>query len=69
MYANDSKPTALSPREREVFGLLLQGMSNQEIAARLGVCRKTIEKHLTNIYTKIGVTSRARAIVRGTETK
>lgn len=54
-----------SRRESEVFRLLLEGMSNRKIAATLKIAPKTVEEHLTSIYAKLGVTSRAEAIVWG----
>ncbi len=53
-----------SRRERESLELLLQGLSNKQIAAKLGVTEHTIEFHLKNIYAKLGVRSRAEAIVK-----
>ncbi len=55
----------LSDREMEVFGLLLQGLSNQQIASKLQISEKTVEKHLTNIYAKAGVSSRTEAVLWG----
>ena len=55
----------LSKREQEILDLLLQGFSNQRIAAELHICEKTVEKHLTSIYGKAGVSSRAEAILWG----
>jgi len=52
----------LSKREIEVLDLLVQGMSNKQIALQIGISEKTAEKHITNIYHKIGVASRAGAI-------
>ena len=57
----------LSQRELEVFNLLLQGLSNKKIALSLGIHQKTVEEHLTSIYSKIGVSSRAEAILWGIE--
>jgi DNA-binding CsgD family transcriptional regulator len=56
-----------SKREREVIDLLLQGKSNKQIAFLLGVSNRTIEFHLSNIYTKLGVNSRTEAIVKLSE--
>ncbi len=56
-------PTVLSPREIEVLRLLATGRSNREIAETLFLSIRTVERHLTNIYIKIGVHSRAEAIV------
>ena len=55
----------LSNREVEVLRLLLQGFSNQQIASELQICEKTVEKHLTSIYNKAGVSSRTEAILWG----
>jgi HD-GYP domain-containing protein (c-di-GMP phosphodiesterase class II)/DNA-binding CsgD family transcriptional regulator len=53
--------TGLSPRETEVLVQLARGMSNPEIAAALGVSRKTVSTHLEHIYLKIGVSTRTQA--------
>jgi DNA-binding NarL/FixJ family response regulator len=55
-------PASLTPREREVMGLLVQGHSNKEIAHRLGVEVVTVALHLRSIYRKLGVTSRTQAV-------
>lgn len=49
----------LSRREQEIADLLPLGLSNKEIAARLGISPKTVGKHLENIFDKLGVTRRA----------
>ena len=49
---------ALTPRERDVLGLVLGGHSNDEIASRLHTSRKTIEAHLSRLYERFGVLSR-----------
>ena len=54
----------LSRRENEVVDLLLEGMSNKQIALRLGVAGRTIEFHLNNIYTKLQVASRVELILK-----
>jgi NarL family two-component system response regulator LiaR len=53
---------ALSEREQAVLELLLRGISNDEIAAILCVSRSTVKFHLRNIYSKLGVRSRAEAL-------
>jgi len=54
---------ALSPRETEVYDLLCEGLSNREIAAQLFLSEKTVKVHLRHIYEKLGVRTRAQAIV------
>ena len=50
----------LSNRETEVAELVTQGLSNKEVANRLFVTEKTVKFHLTNIYKKMNVKSRAQ---------
>jgi len=54
--------TALSPREVEVLRLLAEGLPNRGVAARLALSEKTVNRHLVNIYTKLGVNTRGAAI-------
>ena len=53
----------LSNRESEVAELVTKGMSNKEVANQLFVTEKTVKFHLTNIYKKMNVKSRAQLIV------
>jgi DNA-binding NarL/FixJ family response regulator len=53
---------SLTAREQEVLQLLTEGLDNKSIAARLSISVNTIQKHLKNIYAKLGVTSRTEAI-------
>ncbi|HEX7115265.1 MAG TPA: alpha/beta fold hydrolase [Steroidobacter sp.] len=53
----------LTARENAILHLVAQGHGNSEIAARLFISEKTVRNHLTNIFEKLGVDSRARAIV------
>jgi pimeloyl-ACP methyl ester carboxylesterase/DNA-binding CsgD family transcriptional regulator len=54
---------ALSVREREVLGLMAEGLSNTDIAERLHISEKTVRNHASNVFDKLGVWSRAQAIV------
>lgn len=53
----------LSPREREVLSLIAQGLGNAQIAVRLDISEKTVRNHVSNVFDKLGVWSRAQAIV------
>jgi DNA-binding NarL/FixJ family response regulator len=61
MLRSDAVLAPLTDREFDVVSLLTAGMSNQEIASRLSLSEKTIKLHLSNIYQKLGVTSRTEA--------
>ncbi|HSM03320.1 MAG TPA: LuxR C-terminal-related transcriptional regulator [Longimicrobiales bacterium] len=54
----------LTPREREVLGLLIQRLTNAEIAERLHVGSETVKSHLASIYRKMGVRGRRETIAR-----
>jgi DNA-binding CsgD family transcriptional regulator len=54
----------LSPREIEVLGLLESGASSAEIASALTVSRHTVNRHLQNVYAKLGVRNRTGALAR-----
>jgi DNA-binding NarL/FixJ family response regulator len=56
-----TRPAGLSDREIEVLRLVARGCSNREIARRLFISPRTAEHHVSHIYTKVGVTSRAAA--------
>jgi LuxR family maltose regulon positive regulatory protein len=58
---------ALTARELEVLHLICGGLSNREIADCLTVTLNTVKKHSSHIYGKLGVSSRAQAIVRAQE--
>jgi ATP/maltotriose-dependent transcriptional regulator MalT len=57
----------LTRREREVLDLVARGLSNDEIAGRLHIGAKTVRNHLTHLFSKLGVTRRAAAIVQARE--
>lgn len=56
-----SPVSGLSAREREVLGLLVQGLPNKLIARRLEISEKTVKSHLTSVFRAIGVTDRTQA--------
>lgn len=51
----------LTPRELEILQLVLAGYTNKAIAAEIFISEKTVEFHLDNLYTKIGVRTRLMA--------
>ena len=60
--ASRTAPAGLSPREIEVLRLLAAGRSNREIADTLFLSTRTVERHITNLYTKIDAHGRSEAI-------
>ena len=57
----------LTTREREVMGLVMAGLSNKEMARKLGVSPKTIEAHRAKLYTKMRADSLAELVRKGLE--
>lgn len=57
----------LTPAERRVLGVALRGTPVKEIAAELGVSAATIASHLSRIYGKVGVRSRAELLARASQ--
>lgn len=53
----------LSPREMEILELVIEGMSNREIAYHLGISHQTVKNHMTSILGKLGVADRTQAAV------
>jgi DNA-binding NarL/FixJ family response regulator len=54
--------STLSEREREVLSLLTSGLRNDAIAARLGISPQTVQTHVRNILSKLGVHSKLEAV-------
>ena len=59
--ARSALPCGLSEREAEVLRLVAAGRTNSDIARQLHISVKTVARHVSNIFIKIGVTSRAAA--------
>jgi pimeloyl-ACP methyl ester carboxylesterase/DNA-binding CsgD family transcriptional regulator len=62
--ARPADETPLTPRERRLLELLRSGKTNAQIAAQVFISEKTVRNHLSNVYRKLGVASRAQAIVK-----
>ena len=59
-----TRHAALSPREREVLGLIVAGLTNKEIGRALSLSPRTVETHRANLFTKLGAESLAQLIRR-----
>jgi predicted ATPase/DNA-binding CsgD family transcriptional regulator len=55
-----ARPGGLTRREREIAGLLAEGLTNKEIATRLVISQRTVESHVDHVLAKLGLTSRAQ---------
>ena len=60
--ADPSAPNGLTPRELQILRQVAAGSTNKEIASKFGLAVSTVERHLVNLYTKIGARGRANAI-------
>lgn len=52
----------LTPREKEIFTLLINNYSTRDIASKLGISEKTVRNHISNVIQKLGVDSRIQAV-------
>lgn len=57
----------LTPRETEILRLMVGGFSNKEIADALGTSEGTVKNHTSNIFSKLGVRDRTRAVLKALE--
>jgi DNA-binding NarL/FixJ family response regulator len=61
-HARDENSAGLSPREREILGLLAEGRTQGQIAGELVISPKTVATHIQHILSKLGVNTRAQAV-------
>lgn len=61
--ADDPAFGQLSPRERAILSLLTEGLANAAIGKELGISEKTVRNHVSRLFDKLGVSTRAQAIV------
>ncbi|MGQ0538423.1 MAG: LuxR C-terminal-related transcriptional regulator [Gemmatimonadaceae bacterium] len=61
----DAEPPRLTPREREILGMLADGLANKEIAARLHISSHTVKTYVESLLSKLGTDSRAGAVAAG----
>ena len=67
--ARDPPNGPLTRRQREVLSLIAQGLSDQEIATRLFLSEHTVHRHVANVLTRLGVSSRAAAVATALRAK
>ena len=65
--ATSGEPHGLTPRELQVLRLVAAGRTNKAIAAELVLSERTVDRHVSNIFTKLGVSSRAAATAHAYE--
>src|SRR5581483_9066359 len=68
LTADPARPALLSPREREVLGMVAQGLTNREIAAALFISEATAKLHVHHILDKLGVRTRTEAALKAAST-
>ena len=62
-FLNNVVATPISPREMEILQFVTNGLSNKEIAVRLGISQQTVKNHMTSILKKLNVEDRTQAAV------
>jgi DNA-binding CsgD family transcriptional regulator len=64
-FAPAEETPLLTPREREILGLIGEGLSNKAMARRLAISVHTVKFHLEALFSKLDATSRAEAVTKG----
>jgi DNA-binding CsgD family transcriptional regulator len=62
LLPHDDLFTSLPPRVRQTLDCLLEGDSEKQVAARLGLSRHTVHQYVTDLYRRLGVSSRAELL-------
>ena len=60
-YSTPERPSGLTSREVEVLGLVATGMTNAQVAQKLFLSPRTVQRHLNSVFHKLGVSSRTAA--------
>lgn len=62
VVARRPAPARLTPREREILALVARGLAGKQVARQLGISPKTVERHKTRIFAKLGVPNQTAAV-------
>jgi two-component system response regulator DevR len=65
----DDRLASLSQREREVLGLIAEGLTNRQIGERLFLAEKTVKNYVSSLLAKLGMKRRTQAAVFGAEVR
>jgi len=64
MRESSKAAASLTPRERQILGLITEGLSTRQMARRLGLSERTVESHISRLYQKLEVRTRVQALHR-----
>ncbi|MGB3329323.1 MAG: helix-turn-helix transcriptional regulator, partial [Thermomicrobiales bacterium] len=68
LTADDLAPLGLTRREAELLAAVAAGLTNEALAARFSISERTVEKHLSHVYMKLGISTRTAAVHLAFET-